>query len=81
MFSRPVAISQILNITLWLFLTNMCSCGMSRAYPEFYLTEEDIKKFVSKLKAASKRLFEYASNDLANREKKLGQTISDIHYQ
>jgi hypothetical protein len=54
---------------------------MSRAYPEFYLTEEDIKKFVSKLKAATKRLFEYASNDLTRREKKFGQTISDIRYQ
>lgn len=59
----------------------MCNCGMSRAYPEFYLTEEDIKKFVSKLKAATKRLFEYASNDLASKEKKFGQTISDIRYQ
>ncbi|MFZ0510335.1 MAG: hypothetical protein WAM14_01905 [Candidatus Nitrosopolaris sp.] len=35
---------------------------MSRAYPEFYLTEEDIKKFVGKLKIATKRLFAYASH-------------------
>jgi hypothetical protein len=33
---------------------------MSRAYPEFYFTEEDIKKFVSKLKIATKHLFAYA---------------------
>jgi hypothetical protein len=30
---------------------------MSRAYPEFYFTEEDIKKFVGNLKIATKRLF------------------------
>jgi hypothetical protein len=58
----------------------MCSCGMSRAYPEFYFTEEDIKKFVSKLKAAIKRLFAHSSNDLARKEKKFGPTISDICY-
>lgn len=34
---------------------------MTRAYPEFYFTEEDIKKFVSKLKIATKRLFAYAT--------------------
>ena len=39
----------------------MCYCGMSRAYPEFYFTEEDIKKFVCKLKIATKRLFAYAA--------------------
>jgi len=39
----------------------MCNCGMSRAYPEFYFTEEDIKKFVGKLKIATKRLFAYAA--------------------
>jgi hypothetical protein len=53
---------------------------MSRAYPEFYFTEEDIKKFVSKLKAAIKRLFAHSPNDLARTEKKFGPTISDICY-
>jgi len=54
---------------------------MSRAYPEFYFTEEDIKKFVSKLKAAIKRLLAYASNDSASKENKFGQTVSGISYQ
>jgi hypothetical protein len=34
----------------------MCLCGMSRAYPEFYITGEEIKKFVNKLKHAAERL-------------------------
>jgi protein tyrosine phosphatase (PTP) superfamily phosphohydrolase (DUF442 family) len=38
----------------------MCLCGMSRAYPEFYITEEEMKKFVSKLKNATKCLLAYA---------------------
>jgi len=54
---------------------------MSRAYPEFYLTEEDIKKFVGEVKSATKRLFAYVSNGLASKEKKFDQTISDIRYQ
>jgi len=29
---------------------------MSRAYPEFYITGEEIKKFVNKLKHATERL-------------------------
>jgi hypothetical protein len=52
---------------------------MSRAYPEFYFTEEDIKKFVSKLKAATKRLFTYASRDSISREEKLNQAFSNAH--
>jgi hypothetical protein len=34
----------------------MCLCGMSRAYPEFYFTEEDIKKFAGRLINATKYL-------------------------
>jgi hypothetical protein len=48
--------------------TNMCSCGMSRAYPEFYFTEEDIKKFVGRLKDAIKRLFALSPSDLTRKE-------------
>jgi len=39
----------------------MCICGMSRAYPEFYLTEEDIKKFAVKIKISIKHLFGHGS--------------------
>jgi hypothetical protein len=45
----------------------MCFCG-NRAYPEFSFTEEDIKKFVSKLKSATKSLFAYAFNNSDRRE-------------
>jgi hypothetical protein len=34
----------------------MCLCGMSKAYPEFYITGEEIKKFVNKLKLVAERL-------------------------
>jgi hypothetical protein len=34
---------------------------MSRAYPEFYFIEEDIKRFVGKLKIATKHLLAYAA--------------------
>jgi hypothetical protein len=42
-------------------LSIMCICGMSRAYPEFYLTEEDVKKFAFKMKISIKRLFGHGS--------------------
>jgi hypothetical protein len=51
----------------------MCFCGTSRACPEFCFTEEDIKKFVSKLKIVTKRLFAYASNDSDRDEDKFNQ--------
>jgi len=50
---------------------------MSRAYPEFYFTEEDIKKFVSKLKTATKRLIAYAFHDSGRGEEKLSQSLSN----
>jgi hypothetical protein len=50
---------------------------MSRAYPEFYFTEEDIKKFVSMLKIAGKRLLSYAFHDSGRAEEKLNQSLSN----
>jgi hypothetical protein len=50
---------------------------MSRAYPEFSFTEEDIKKFVSKLKTATKLLLEYAFHDSGSVEEKLNQSLSN----
>jgi hypothetical protein len=57
----------------------MCFCGRSSACPEFSFTEEDVKKFVSKLKIAAKRLFAYASRDSISGEEKLNQALSNVH--
>jgi hypothetical protein len=54
----------------------MCFCGTSRACPEFSFTEEDIKKFVGKLKIATTRLFAYAPNAPDREEKKLNRALS-----
>jgi hypothetical protein len=49
----------------------------SRACPEFSFTEEDIKKFVGKLKIATKRLVAYALYDSGSGEEK--QALGNIH--
>lgn len=41
----------------------MCSCGIDRACPGFYLTEEDIKKFIEKVKGAIRCLFRFMSDN------------------
>jgi hypothetical protein len=56
----------------------MCFCGTSRACPEFSFTEEDIKKFVCKLKIATKRLVAYAFHDSGSGEEKLNQNLGNI---
>jgi hypothetical protein len=56
----------------------MCLCGTSRACPEFSFTEEDIKKFVAKVKIATKRLLRYAFHDSGSGEDKLNQALSNI---
>jgi Ran GTPase-activating protein (RanGAP) involved in mRNA processing and transport len=54
-------------------------CGTSRACPDFSSTEEDIKKFVSKLKIATKRVFVHASRNSIGVEEKLNQALSNVH--
>jgi len=56
----------------------MCFCGTSRACPEISFTEEDIRKFVGKLKIATKRLFTYAFHDFGSGEDKLNQALGNI---
>jgi hypothetical protein len=57
----------------------MCFCGTSRACPDFSFTEEDIKKFVGKLKISAKRLFVYAFHDSDSGEEKLMHANSKFH--
>ena len=57
----------------------MCFCGTSRACPEFSFTEEDLKKFVGKLKISTKRLLEYAFHDSDRVEDKLKHIYSKFH--
>jgi hypothetical protein len=54
----------------------VCFCRTSRAYPEFSFTEEDIKKFVGKLKIATKRLVACALYDSGGGEEK--QALGNI---
>jgi hypothetical protein len=57
----------------------MCFSGTSRACPEFCFTEEEIKKFVGKLRIATKHLLGHASQDSGRREEKFNRALSKIN--
>ncbi len=57
----------------------MCFSGTGRACPKFCFTEEEIKKFVGKLRIATKHLLAHASQDSGRREEKFNRALSKIN--
>ncbi len=56
----------------------MCFSGARRACPEFCFTGEEIKKFLGKLRIATKLPLAHSSQDSAMREEKFNRALSKI---